>query len=939
MTINFNQQIFNQNLRRIISALLLVLFVVIEGRSQTSAPVNIKSNLSDTLTIAKELKGIDSVLVNFNNETEAGTKLTALFDSMTDSTSKAFFVDQAGRKGIAHRQKYAFNFALFWHQQQLIFARKTANGKGLVTALNNLGLLYRRMDRYANSIEAYQQALTISDSIGYERGYVFATNGLGNIYLTLDNFNEALRNFRECLRVEQKTSNLTGVAINLNNIGHVYLNQNLLDQALEYFMLSLEVNREMNNKRGTAICYNDMGEIYLRKGDDAKALNYYLLSLQLNTSVDDLYYLSINNLKLAEIYMRSAEYDKALTYLKESVRLAVITNNRAVLKDAYKFMYKVYKHKGNIVEAISFLEQSTILNDSILNENTQKVIYQMQATFNREQTDNKIALLKNEKQLADLRIRRQNLYNTMVMIGLFLSIVLIFVVLYVIRMVNNKNKLLKARNAEIEHARDQLKEYADKLLVAKQEAEQSNRLKSQFLANMSHEIRTPMNSVIGFTEILTKLIDDPKQLDYLESIKLSGQSLLVLINDILDLSKIEAGKIEIQYRPLDYFRLLEEVRKVFEPQCLQKNLVFVVEMDRQVPRTIHFSESSLRQILFNLIGNAIKFTSGGTVKIKTKMTFPSNSESEMFIEVSDTGQGMDKDDLEYIFEAFYQTSLGKDQLRGTGLGLTITKRLVEAMGGTIKARSSRGEGTVFSIWFPNVSVLPDRTHLKRFDEENAQQGEWSSICLISNNLRMKTRIDLLVEKSGSICDVFQDFTLLLKYRKHWHYRLMMVDVSALHHFEIAKENGLFNERREHSKLAFVFLEASSEQERLNELGLSFHLPVQNSGLLALVKEASKDTRLKQADKLLDDIIFDAELEEVRQLSLNFIRAQKTQYINDVAFFASSLIDLAEKLNHDALLSFGLELEKHTDSFNIEQISNLLNQFETGTNILDISTSM
>ncbi len=255
-------------------------------------------------------------------------------------------------------------------------------------------------------------------------------------------------------------------------------------------------------------------------------------------------------------------------------------------------------------------------------------------------------------------------------------------------------------------AEEKAKESEREMRIAKESAEKASQAKSEFLANMSHEIRTPLNAIIGFSDLLASVPIDRSCTEYISAIRNAGNTLLSLINDILDLSKIEAGKIEIRYGPVNIRSVINEIYNVFKLRLDEKNLSFFSEVNDEVPGTVFIDETRIRQILFNLVGNAVKFTEKGCITIKSEIVSKKSSGNpvDLMISVEDTGIGIPEDQYDVIFEYFRQKDGQGNEYGGTGLGLSITRRLLEMMNGEISVKSLPGSGSRFDVLFREVSV-------------------------------------------------------------------------------------------------------------------------------------------------------------------------------------------------------------------------------------------
>ena len=284
------------------------------------------------------------------------------------------------------------------------------------------------------------------------------------------------------------------------------------------------------------------------------------------------------------------------------------------------------------------------------------------------------------------------------------------------------NRKLSREVDERIRSENALRRSEDELRAAKleaerlaREAEAANRAKSEFLANMSHEIRTPMNAVIGYSDLLSNSVTDPQQRNYLDAIRAGSRSLLMLINDILDLSRIEAGKMRLDYSAVSMRRLLSDVRHIFDLRAREQGISLEVSVDSKMPAAMMLDETRLRQVLFNLVGNAIKFTHEGGVTVRAS-TAPVKDDTgdegtycQLVVTVKDTGIGIAPDQCERIFDAFEQQE-GQNTRRygGTGLGLAISRKLVRMMGGELELESEPGQGSVFTVVLPRVEVTGDQ---------------------------------------------------------------------------------------------------------------------------------------------------------------------------------------------------------------------------------------
>ncbi|MBN2373717.1 response regulator [bacterium] len=508
-----------------------------------------------------------------------------------------------------------------------------------------------------------------------------------------------------------------------------------------------------------------------------------------------------------------------------------------------------------------------------------------------------------------------------------------------------------ARTAELRTQQKILQKALSRAEQLAVEAEAANRAKSEFLANMSHEIRTPMNAIIGFTDLLDSLITDKSQKNYLESIKSSGKNLLTLINDILDLSKIEAGKMDLHYEPVNPYFIFSEIEQIFSLNISGKGLEFIKDISHDIPESLLLDEVRLRQVLFNLVGNAIKFTEKGYIKLSARRAIKNYEKSavDLTLAIEDTGIGIDPKFYGNIFEAFKQQD-GQSTKRygGTGLGLAISKRLVEIMGGTLSVRSEPGKGSIFEIALKDVSISattakPKKT--KMFDHDNISFGKAAMMVVDDIPVNRKLIIEYLKNTDIIIIEADNGEQAILRAQTHKPDIIVMdIKMPVMDGYEAIQYLKKHDDLKRIPVIALTASGMKKDKAKIQASGFDGFLmkPVQLSDLFSelsrFLKFSRKERDGQKSAKGEDTLQQERLSPEILTRMPQIIGDLKGEYMetwklvrrsglfDDISNFGKQIKDTGDKYSLKSLQRFGANLILYAGSFDIEKMSAALDSY-------------
>lgn len=538
-------------------------------------------------------------------------------------------------------------------------------------SLNMLALFYMIRAEYNDAIELSKKAIKIFEDLGDEIGIADAKYNMASIFYKTDNFHSGLTYLIHCLRVYRAHDNQHQVARVLKALGTIYEYFGDEKRAIDTYLECIEAAKLANDLNLESNALNPLSGIYLNRGNIDRAMKLIQKSIEIKIGTGDIRGLAFALYGRAKVYTATKEFERAEIDLKEALKIHLNAGEKLGLAMAYHKLGKLYIEwkKNNL--AIDYLtkasEFSIEYSIALIKYKCNYLLYELYKSLNDTQ---------NALKYLEIYLReKEAVINTQTL-----------------KVIENYDVITKMESLKKEA---QLQKEKAEIIKKKEFAEQSARVKQEFLSTMSHEIRTPLNAVISISSMLGEARNEDEQ-QLLNSLKFSANNLLYIINDILDFTKLDAGKVELDFRPCALKEHIKNICRTYEGLATEKGIELNLILDDNLNDFYSIDETKLSQIMGNLISNAIKFTDHGSVSVHLNKLKSNHSLDTVRFNVIDTGSGISEDFQKKLFDSFSQFNSARNKkIGGSGLGLAIVKKLVQLKNSEIYLESKVGEGSNF----------------------------------------------------------------------------------------------------------------------------------------------------------------------------------------------------------------------------------------------------
>ena len=675
--------------------------------------------------------------------------------------------------------------------------------------LSNAQEEIRRVD-LDEALTHLNRAQEISRTIGHQRYIAISSSMLAQLHFVRHEYGKAATELQRAIAIQREIKDHKGLAFSYVNYAKIYNARENAERANEYLDLAEGLYSRLEDEKGLGVVdLNRAVTSLYAEGNPAEA------RILLNSAQEKLQG-SNNPYERSRLYYYKGRtelvlnnYEVALAKARKALALSRRNNFRSLEMNTSQLISQIYKAQQDYEQSLRYLEASERLRDSIYSLNREALASDANARYGLDSMRNTVNELsrQNEEQERSLKV---NKLTTILSVALITILSLLTLSLY-------KNNNLRAR------ANDLLQKKNSELMTAKESAEKASMAKAQFLSTITHELRTPLYAVTGLTHLLLEESPTENQKEHLNSLKFSGEYLLSLINNILDLNKLEAKKVEMLETSFGLKKRISDVLIALKNSAEDKNTKLHLEFEDSIPKKLKGDPLKISQILINLIGNSIKFTENGDIWVRVKKLDQNGNRVSLRFEIEDNGEGISSEKQKAIFENFTQGSLQINRkFGGTGLGLSIVKNLLSLMNSEIHLKSDIGKGSLFffELQFEAIELAPTKAEgepevsVKPLSNDIMHHKK---ILIVEDNKINQMITRKILEKQKVNCSVADNGTSAIDKVRNNDYDLILMDI---HMPGISGIEATIEIRKFNPTIPIIALTAVTLDENLDEFYLN-----------------------------------------------------------------------------------------------------------------------
>ncbi|MBX2965606.1 MAG: tetratricopeptide repeat protein [Cyclobacteriaceae bacterium] len=585
---------------------------------------------------------------------------------INDSANPAL-LDTYLELGIAYLRMSKLDSSAFYLTQGISITSTHPDPIIEASLYNMMGNVLKDKNDYKNAIDYYLKATEIFEQTNNDDGLTQSLANIGNLQNLLREYDKALDYALQSLAIAEKINKQPSIAYANRLLGRIYRGLKKYDEALLAYERAIRVYEASGARRDVSETLTNIGNIYFEKQNLAQAKTHYQKSLQISKAITDSVNMAYSYSALGLASSQLKENKQATLYLDSSIRVAKRIQLPLLVMDGYSGLSELYARQKNYELAYIYHKRYAALSDSITQIQNRQATADLEARYQNEKKENEIRALTDEYEISQLRLQKQNSQRNY-LIGVLLLSLIVIALFYRLYRIKQKTT---------------------------QKLEALNETQSRFFANISHEFRTPLTLIIGPLQQKIEQQPDAPEVNEWKLMHRNAVRLHRLIDQILDLSKIESGNMQVQAAEGDLKHFLKLAHASFSSLANQKQITYTLHLPEGDITGI-FDRDKLEKIVYNLLFNALKFTPQGGAVALTALQHAEH----LSIQVADTGPGVPEDKLTHIFDRFYQAGETETTYEGTGLGLALSKELAHAHHGTLTTQNRETGGSIFTLTIP-----------------------------------------------------------------------------------------------------------------------------------------------------------------------------------------------------------------------------------------------